>query len=537
MNKIVLMTLGWLLMVLGTTDSLAQSTAEELRDACLRYYKGLDGTKVNYDKALRYAIMAGEKGNGQCCMIAGNMYIDGRGTDINYKEAAKWFQRAGNYPGAEANLGYVYLYGGYGVTQNLSKAFSYFQRAAKRGDAGGQKWLGYAYQYGYGTEKNLELARQWYQKAVANGDKEAPNLLAKLGGSEKTTPAKKTGPKATIKWLTADNRTSQKRYTLKAGIKSDSEISNVTITVNGQADRGIKTVEDDGYDITINRELTLAQGLNRIRITVTNGGGTTWEEKEVTYYAENTQNQQQAYTDNSLAEKIKAKERRVALVIGNGYYEDSNMRLNNPVNDAADMASKLVKLGFVVVRSLNQSKKGMEDAVNLFSRKAKNCDVALFYYAGHGIQYQGSNYMVPVDAKLPSEEYVQYNCTNADLVLDVMEKAGSKMKIAILDACRNNPFARSWHRSAGRGGLATMNAPKGTFIAYSTAPGDVAIDGVPGQRNSPYTAALLKTLDKKGLSITDFFQEVLEKVATTTNEKQNPWTSNSFRGKFVFNPQ
>ena len=245
----------------------------------------------------------------------------------------------------------------------------------------------------------------------------------------------------------------------------------------------------------------------------------------------------QQRTDDSLADRIKANERRVALVIGNGYYEDSDMRLNNPVHDAADMAAKLVKLGFVVVRSLNQTKKGIEDAVNLFSSKAQNSDVALFYYAGHGIQYQGSNYMVPVDAKLPSEEYVQYNCTSTDLVLDVMEKAGSQMKIVILDACRNNPFARSWHRSASRGGLATMNAPKGTFIAYSTAPGDVALDGGAGQRNSPYTAALLKTLDKKGLSITDFFQEVLENVATSTNEKQNPWTSNSFRGKFVFNPQ
>ena len=110
------------------------------------------------------------------------------------------------------------------------------------------------------------------------------------------------------------------------------------------------------------------------------------------------------------------------------------------------------------------------------------------------------------------------------------------MKIVILDACRNNPFARSWHRSAGGGGLAIMNAPKGTFIAYSTAPGDVALDGGEGQRNSPYTAALLKTFDQKGLSITDFFQEVLERVATTTNERQTPWTSNSFRGKFVFNP-
>ena len=114
---------------------------------------------------------------------------------------------------------------------------------------------------------------------------------------------------------------------------------------------------------------------------------------------------------------------------------------------------------------------------------------------------------MPIDAKLPSEEYVKYNCTNAGLVLDVMEKAGAKMKIVILDACRNNPFARSWYRGSESTGLGAMNAPKGTFIAFSTSPGEVALDGGTNQRNSPYTTALLQTLQKKGLSITDFFQD------------------------------
>ena len=221
---------------------------------------------------------------------------------------------------------------------------------------------------------------------------------------------------------------------------------------------------------------------------------------------------------------------------GNLYYYDSNLKLTNPSNDATDLAARLSKLGFTVVRSLNQTKQGMDNAIQTFSSRAKGADVALFFYAGHGIQYQGDNYLVPVDAQLPSEEYVKYNCTNANIVLDVMERLGCNMKIVILDACRNNPFARSWHRSTAGGGLGIMNAPKGTFIAFSTSPGDVALDGTNGERNSPYTTALLQTLDKQGLSITDFFQEVLERVATATNERQTPWTSNSFRGKFVFNP-
>ena len=161
--------------------------------------------------------------------------------------------------------------------------------------------------------------------------------------------------------------------------------------------------------------------------------------------------------------------------------------------------------------------------------------MALFYYAGHGIRCEGINYLVPIDAELPDETSVKYNCTNANMVLDYMDKARCKMKIVILDACRNNPFERSWNRSMDGHGLSIMDAPMGTFIAFSTAPGNVALDGKPGQRNSPYTAVLLEMLDEPNVSLTDFFQEVLERVAQYTNDKQIPWTSNSFRGKFYFN--
>ena len=143
--------------------------------------------------------------------------------------------------------------------------------------------------------------------------------------------------------------------------------------------------------------------------------------------------------------------------------------------------------------------------------------------------------MIPVDANLAAEEDVEYDCTDASRVLAKMDKANCKMKIMILDACRDLPsFARGWHRSVGNsGGFNRMDAPRGTFIAYATAEGDVAQDGK--GRNSPFTTALLQTLDVPNLSITELFQEVGDKVVTTTNEKQNPWVSSSFRGKFIFN--
>ena len=552
MKRLFITFLGILAWASVPVGIVSAQSAQELRDLCVKYYYG-QGVSVNYAKSLQYAIQAGNKGNAECQMIAGNMCMKGLGTEKNYVKAAEWFKEAASqkYNGAETNLGWVLLYGGNGLKKNERLALSCFERAGNRGEVVSMWYAGYCYEKGLGTSVNLTKAKEWFAKGAATGNKDCVERLKALGGKTSVPPTTKTTTttttttksKAQLTWLSTKTTTTDRKFALEAGIKSSSKVEDVVVKLNGQTDRGIKTVNDDGYDMLVSRTLTLAQGVNTIRVEVTNAGGTAAFERKVTYAPANTEQITKKTTDevtkktNTITNKINTKEKRVALVLGNSNYQDSNMKLANPVNDAADLASRLVQLGFVVVRSLNQTRQGIENAIQTFGTKAEGCDVALFFYAGHGIQYQGDNYMVPIDAKLPSEEYVKYNCTNANLVLDVMERAGCKMKIVILDACRNNPFARSWHRSTGGGGLGIMNAPKGTFIAFSTAPGDVASDGKPGNRNSPYTSALLKTLDKKGLSITDFFQEVLERVASSTDEKQTPWTSNSFRGNFVFNPK
>ena len=519
---------------------MAQSTPKELVELGRQAYQ-----KKQYTKAYNYFKRAYDMGDGMAAMEIGYLHYFGQGRKKDDGTAYKFFTEAAEYGVPKANImrGNLYYYGGPGLKKNLAKAAEYYRQSAELDEVGGQSWLAQLYQKGEGVPKDLDMAAYWYQKAAAQGDAYAKQVLREMGKSTTVTqtttttnPTKTTvsSPKASVTWLTNAYTTSQRNYTLKAGIKSASKIENVVVKVNGQADRGIKTVSNDDYDMTINRELTLAQGQNTIRIEVTNAGGTVVSERTVTYSGETA-----AITDTQstkTSDKTKIKEKRVALVVGNSEYHDNSMKLANPSNDAKDIAARLSKLGFTVVRSLNQTKQGMDKAIQTFSSRAKGADVALFFYAGHGIQYQGDNYLVPVDAQLPSEEYVKYNCTNANIVLDVMESLGCSMKIVILDACRNNPFARSWYRSTGGGGLGVMNAPKGTFIAFSTSPGDVALDGTNGERNSPYTTALLQTLDKHGLSITDFFQEVLELVATATNERQTPWTSNSFRGKFVFNP-
>ncbi|MEI8191452.1 MAG: caspase family protein, partial [candidate division NC10 bacterium] len=180
-------------------------------------------------------------------------------------------------------------------------------------------------------------------------------------------------------------------------------------------------------------------------------------------------------------------ERRVALVIGNGAYPAAALR--NPVQDARAMAQALKALRFDVLAYENLTEKDLRRAVDAFGAKLKGSGVGLFYYAGHGIQVQGKNYLLPVDATVARENEVEYEAVDVGRVLAKMENA-TRLNIVILDACRNNPFERAW-RSTG-GGLTQMKAPSGTFIAYATAPDRVASDG-PGA-NGLYTVELLKAM-------------------------------------------
>lgn len=219
---------------------------------------------------------------------------------------------------------------------------------------------------------------------------------------------------------------------------------------------------------------------------------------------------------------------RIALVIGNGSY--AMAPLKNPVNDARDVTEALRLVGFEVTYKENLNQKDMKVAIRAFGKSIKGSAVGLFYYAGHGVQVNGFNYLVPVDATVESEEEVEYECVEVGFVLAQMESAGNPMNIVILDACRNNPFARSL-RSASRG-LASMNAPSGTLIAYSTAPGSVASDGE--SRNGIYTQELLRYLKTPDLSVEEFFKKVRTSVRSSTQGKQTPWETSSLVGSFYF---
>jgi hypothetical protein len=222
---------------------------------------------------------------------------------------------------------------------------------------------------------------------------------------------------------------------------------------------------------------------------------------------------------------------RVALVIGNSNYSMSP--LVNPVNDARAMSEVLRKLGFDVVTLLDASYPDMVKEVRRFGDRSRGGGgVALFYFAGHGIQMGGINYLIPVGADIRKEHEVKYNTLNMNQVLDEMELSNNRVNIVVLDACRNNPFARSF-RSISKG-LAHIDAPSGTLITFATAPGSVASDGTGS--NGLYTEEILKYIQEPGVPVEQMFKWVRGGVIKHTSGEQVPWESSSLVGDFYFNP-
>jgi len=212
---------------------------------------------------------------------------------------------------------------------------------------------------------------------------------------------------------------------------------------------------------------------------------------------------------------------RTALVIGNSGYKITPLK--NPVNDARDMAAVLEALGFKVILCIDADHQTMTDKIRAFGRDLARSEIGLFYFAGHGAEVKGINYLIPVRHDIREASEIQFNAVDAGFILAKMEAAENPMNILILDACRNNPFARSF-RSATRG-LAKMDAPPGTIIAYATAPGGVAEDG--NGRNGTYTASLISHLKQPGFHVRDVFNRTGLAVMSQTRKSQVPWISAS----------
>lgn len=222
-------------------------------------------------------------------------------------------------------------------------------------------------------------------------------------------------------------------------------------------------------------------------------------------------------------------EARLALIIGNATYKSSP--LSNPVNDARLMDKVLKDAGFTTIKAENASIRDMRRLVRDFGDKLKaSGGVGLFYYAGHGVQVRGENFLVSTDSDIRNEDEVADDSVNVSVILDKMQSAGNRMNLIILDACRDNPFVNKSRSSAA--GLATINAPSGSLVAYATAPGSVASDGK-GQ-NGLYTEFLAKAIQQPGLAVEEVFKQVRTAVRIGSNNKQTPWENTALEGQFYF---
>ena len=228
-------------------------------------------------------------------------------------------------------------------------------------------------------------------------------------------------------------------------------------------------------------------------------------------------------------------EKRVALVIGNAAYTGAAV-LKNPRHDAEDMTAALQRLNFKVISGYDLDERGMSLKAREFSKELIGADVALFFYAGHGLQVNGLNYLAPTNVALKSEADLDFETLPLDLVLKQMRQA--KISLVFLDACRDNPLTRGLKAASRSGtgstGLARIEDATGMMISFATQPGNIALDGE--GRNSPYSKALLAHMAKPGVSVSDTMIEVRKQVLAETGDKQVPWENSSLTGKFYFMP-
>lgn len=528
------------------------------------YFDG-KGVDKNLQEAFKYYLIAANRGNIDAKNIVGWMYNTGKGTALNYDEAFKWYKDAaemGNVR-AQCNLGFLYEHGN-GTTKDFKKAFMWYKISAGLGDSEGQFRLGYMYHNGDGTEKNVKLAIEWLMKAIDQGNADAACYLGVMysqGVGVSCDPIqgmywyKKAAEKnhslaqywlgriyeagegvekninEAIAWYqkAADNNSVDAKNAL-ARLKGGKTSNNKSLAKVGKKNNNIKN-KQTGTAKDVTKKETTSTKTNAATNTTPVIATTSSEAKA----NPSVNNSKKNVTKENTALKT-SNQKRIALVIGNADYPLG--RLANPVNDAKDVGKKLKSLGFKTIIRTNEHRGKTKESIAEFCKQAIQYDAILFYYAGHAIQDQGVNFLVPINAKIESRADIEDECISLNWILRKMNETGVKTKIIVLDACRDNPVVNSWEQDS-RGfspeGLSAMNSvPEGTFLVYSAQAGKKAKDGV-GSRNSPYTNALLKVLDIPMLPIHDVFHRVKNIVAKQTQNTQIPSQTDNLLGDFYFN--
>jgi tetratricopeptide (TPR) repeat protein len=336
------------------------------------------------------------------------------------------------------------------------------------------------------------------------------------------------GSKPIISWLSpvADYiSVDEKSQEIKLLLSSPVDISSVKLYVDNvlKDTRDFMIVKSDQSENRYKRNvfLTKSNKPTEVKLVVTNKYGSTTTTKY--------------FTLKESAKEEKKTDKRLALVIGNSDYSKSGTSLTNPRNDAKVMASTLRELGFDVIERYNLNVVRFKQVIDSFGLRLKDYDISLFYFAGHGIQYNGSNFLIPTDAMLTYETNIEHECINTQRVLRNMEGAKTDVNIVILDACRNNPFERSWGRNmTDKGkGLAPVSSPKGTIVIYAADAGETASDN-PHGKNGLFTGELIKHMTTPNITIEQVVKRTRKSVIELSGEEQEPASYSKLIGDFYF---
>ncbi|WP_421831008.1 caspase family protein [Larkinella sp.] len=352
-------------------------------------------------------------------------------------------------------------------------------------------------------------------------------FLKKVAGSPVVAALPKTAQPPTISWELpgrSDETVASNAFGVKACITGDG-ITAHQLYLNGEpvSLRGFKRL---GCPLGIDQVLTLRIGPNELYLTATTAAGTVSSERRYVTY--------QPPAPSPLTVQTAPQQKRLALVIGNARYQHAGS-LANPVNDALALKAVLEECGFTVLYYADLDKKGMVTAFQEFGLKLKAYNVGLVFYAGHGLSIRGMNYFLPTDANPQSEDEVEFEGIPTTRLIRKMEEANRLTNIILFDACRDNPFARTWGRGLGdSGGFALLPPPKGTLIAYAASDGEAARDRAKTGTNSPFTKALVKYIRQGGLSLSQILQRVRTEVENETAERQTTQDVNMMRDDFYF---
>ena len=491
-------------------------------------YEMGQGVRQDFAEAVRWYRKSAEQGDAVGQANLGNMYRSGHGVSQDYAEALKWIQKstAQNNAVGQRQLGYLYERG-QGVQQDYVEAVKWYRKSAEQGDAVGQVNLGTMYANGNGVPRDYAEALKWFQKAA---DQNNAFGQANLGFSYQKGHGVKQDEKEALRlyilsaaqgalpdWVKPNLSQLETKYPALAAQYRSSQPLQVDTASNPQLPLPIISKKSD----------VLPAGQDKIaKMDSTN--------------IPLSQKDQTRTDPVKIGSTGTGAGKRVALVIGNDKYQ-SVAPLKNADRDASTIASALREVGFDKVTLLTDlTGSELLRALKFFSDEADSADWAVIYYSGHGLEMSGTNYLIPVDAKLKRDRDVELEAVSLDKFLSVTESA-KKLRVVILDACRNNPFAQQMSlttasRSIGRG-LAQIEPEAGTLVVYSAKHGQVALDGDEGG-NSPFATALIKNIKKPGVDVRRIFDLVRDDVVDATGRQQTPFSYGSLSGRedFYFVP-